>query len=51
VKLSVNVITRGPGDRVAAMLGLFRDAAGEILVALDDRPDATEEALVRPPTA
>ena len=46
MRLSVNVMTRGPGDRVAAMLALFRDVADEILVALDDRADeATEGAL------
>ena len=39
MSLSVNVMTRGPGDRVAAMLALFRDVADEILVALDDRAD------------
>jgi hypothetical protein len=35
--LSVNVMTRGPGDRVAALLALLRPVADEILVALDDR--------------
>ena len=46
MSLSVNVMTRGPGDRVAAMLGLFRAVADEIFVALDDRADgATEAAL------
>ena len=34
---SVNVMTRGPGERVAAMLSLFRGVADEILVAVDDR--------------
>src|SRR5262249_50732015 len=39
-------MTRGPGDRVAAMLALFREVADEILVALDDRADeATQSAL------
>ncbi len=39
-------MTRGPGDRVAAMLALFRGVADEILVALDDRADeATAQAL------
>ncbi len=42
--LSVNVMTRGPGDRVAAMLSLFRLAADEILVALDDRAGPEVEA-------
>jgi hypothetical protein len=37
VTLSVNVMTRGPGDRVAALLSLFRGLADEIFVALDDR--------------
>ena len=37
MSFSVNVMTRGPGDRVAAMLSLFRGVADEILVALDDR--------------
>jgi hypothetical protein len=37
LNLSVNVMTRGPGDRVAAMLALFRLVADEILVAVDDR--------------
>ena len=46
MSLSVNVMTRGPGGRVAAMLALFRGVADEILVALDDRADeATEDAL------
>jgi hypothetical protein len=35
--LSVGLMTRGPGDRVAAMLALFRPVADEILVAVDDR--------------
>jgi hypothetical protein len=46
VTLSVNVMTRGPGGRVAAMPALFRGVADEIFVALDDRADgATEQAL------
>ena len=44
VTLSVNVMTRGPGDRVAAMLSLFRGIADEILVALDDRAGPEVEA-------
>jgi hypothetical protein len=46
VTFSVNVMTRGPGDRVAAMLALFRDVADEILVALDDRADDATEAVL-----
>ncbi|MGE5273845.1 MAG: hypothetical protein ACM3QU_08830 [Verrucomicrobiota bacterium] len=39
-------MTRGPGDRVGAMLALFRGVVDEIVVALDDRADeATHEAL------
>jgi hypothetical protein len=39
-------MTAGPGERVAAMLGLLRPLADEIVVALDDRADAaTERAL------
>ena len=46
MSLSVNVMTRGPGSRVAAMLALFRGVADEIFVALDDRADeATAQAL------
>ena len=41
---SVNVMTRGPGDRVAAMLALFRGIADEILVAVDDRAGPEVEA-------
>jgi hypothetical protein len=44
--LSVNVMTRGPGDRVAAMLGLFRLVADEILVAVDDRAGPELEAAL-----
>lgn len=32
-------MTRGPGPRVAAQLGLFREVADEILVALDERAE------------
>jgi hypothetical protein len=35
--LSVNCMTRGPADRVTAMLRLFRGVADEIVVAVDDR--------------
>jgi hypothetical protein len=44
--LSVNVMTRGPGDRVAAMLALFRPVADEILVAVDDRAGPELEAAL-----
>ena len=37
-------MTRGPGERVAAMLSLFRGIADEILVALDDRAGPEVEA-------
>jgi hypothetical protein len=45
VELSVNCMTRGPGHRVAALLGLLREVADEILVAVDDRaaPDVAAE--------
>jgi hypothetical protein len=46
VTLSVNVMTRGPGDRVAAMLSLFRGLADEIFVALDDRAGPEVEAAL-----
>jgi hypothetical protein len=46
MSLSVNVMTRGPGDRVAAMLALLRPAADEILVALDDRAGPEVEAAL-----
>lgn len=36
-------MTAGPGPRVAALLRLLRDVAGEIVVALDDRADAETE--------
>jgi hypothetical protein len=46
MSLSVNCMTRGPADRVAAMLGLFRGVADEIVVAVDDRAgDEVEAAL------
>jgi hypothetical protein len=48
MSLSVNVMTRGPGARVAAMLWLLRPVADEILVALDDRADAEVEAALGP---
>ena len=41
--LSVNCMTRGPADRVAALLALFRPAADEIVVAVDDRAGAEVE--------
>jgi hypothetical protein len=44
--LSVCLITRGPGPRVAALLALLRPHAGELVVALDDRADAETEAAV-----
>jgi hypothetical protein len=44
--LSVNVMTRGPGNRVAAMLALFRPVADEILVAVDDRAGPELEAAL-----
>jgi hypothetical protein len=44
--LSACVLTAGPGPRVAALLGLLRTIAGELVVALDDRADeATERAI------
>jgi hypothetical protein len=44
--LTVTCMTGGPGPRVAALLGLLRPLAQEIVVALDDRADAeTEGAL------
>jgi hypothetical protein len=46
VTLSVNVMTRGPGDRLAAMLALFRPVADEILVAVDDRAGPELEAAL-----
>ena len=44
--LSVNCMTRGPADRVAAMLGLFRRVADEIVVAVDDRAGSEVEAAL-----
>jgi len=44
MSLSVNCMTRGPADRVAAMLGLFRGVADEIVVAVDDRAGPEIEA-------
>lgn len=44
--LSVGVMTRGPGARVAAMLSLFRPVANEILVALDDRASPEVEGAL-----
>src|SRR5207244_4612445 len=41
-----NVMTRGPADRVAAMLSLFRVVADEIFVALDDRAEPDVEAAL-----
>ena len=37
--LSVCCITRGPSRRVALQLGLLRQVAAEIVVAVDDRLD------------
>jgi hypothetical protein len=39
--LSVFVMTAGPGPRVAALLQTLRDVAEEILVAVDDRAEAS----------
>ena len=44
--LSINVMTAGPGDRVGAMLALFRPVADEILVAVDDRAGPELEAAL-----
>jgi len=38
-RLSVICMTAGPGPRVAALLGLLRAAADEIVVAVDNRAD------------
>ena len=46
MSFSVNVMTRGPADRVAAMLGLFRGVADEIVVAVDDRAGEEVEAAI-----
>lgn len=40
-------MTRGPGPRVAALLGLLRDVADEIFVAVDDRADPELPGLLR----
>ena len=37
--LTVVCMTAGPGGRVSSLLGLLRDVADEILVAVDDRAD------------
>jgi hypothetical protein len=39
-------MTRGPADRVAAMLGLFRRVADEVVVAVDDRAGEEVEAAL-----
>ena len=44
--LSVNCMTRGPADRVAAMLGLFRSVADEVVVVVDDRAGPEVEAAL-----
>jgi len=46
VSVSVNCMTRGPADRVAAMLGLFRGIADEIVIAVDDRARPEAEAAL-----
>ena len=46
MSLSVNCMTRGPADRVAAMLGLFRGIADEIVIAVDDRAGPDVEAAL-----
>jgi hypothetical protein len=46
MSLSVNCMTRGPADRVAAMLGLFRLVADEVVVAVDDRAGPELEAAL-----
>jgi len=48
VKLSVSCMTRGPADRVAAMLALLRGVADEIVVAVDDRAGEEVEAALAP---
>jgi hypothetical protein len=46
VTVSVNCMTRGPADRVAAMLELFRGIADEVVIAVDERAgDEVEAAL------
>jgi hypothetical protein len=44
--LSVCVMTAGPGARVAGLLRLLRDAADELVVALDDRADAETAGVI-----
>ena len=39
-------MTGGPGPRVAALLGLVRPLAAEVVVALDDRADAATETAI-----
>lgn len=46
MSVSVNCMTRGPADRVAAMLGLFRGIADEIVIAVDDRAGPEAEAAL-----
>jgi hypothetical protein len=46
MSLSVNCMTRGPADRVAATLGLFRPVADEIVVAVDERAGPEVEAAL-----
>jgi hypothetical protein len=46
MSLSVNCMTRGPADRVAAMLGLFRGIADEVVIAVDDRAGEEVEAAL-----
>jgi hypothetical protein len=46
MSLSVNCMTRGPADRVAALLGLFRSVADEVVVAVDDRAGEEVEAAL-----
>jgi hypothetical protein len=48
VSLSVCLMTRGPGGRVAAILELFRPVAEEIVVALDDRAEPAVAAALEP---
>ena len=46
MSVSVNCMTGGPADRVAAMLGLFRGVVDEIVVAVDDRGGAEGEGAL-----
>ncbi len=48
MSLSVNCMTRGPADRVAAVLALFRPVADEIVVAVDDRAGPDVEWALAP---